>query len=79
MSDNEFRQPVSVDAAPEGSVCEWCGKPAEHAFTALGGKHHNTSGFYCQSCGKEFIRVVASSLSRETIVIDWEEPVVPLD
>jgi transposase-like protein len=63
--ENEFRQPLSIDEAPEGSVCEWCGKPAEHQFTALGGKLHNESGFLCRTCGDEFVRAVASSLCRE--------------
>jgi hypothetical protein len=35
--ENEFRQPVSIDFAPAGSVCEWCGKPAVQALTVLGG------------------------------------------
>ena len=63
--ENEFRQPLSIDEAPEGSVCEWCGKPAEHQFTALGGKFHNESGPLCRTCGDEFVRAVASSLCRE--------------
>ena len=78
MSDNDFRQPISVDFAPQGSLCEWCGKPAVHQLTALGGKHHNEGGFFCRSCGEEFARTVASSLSRMA-VMDWEQPTVPLD
>ena len=63
--ENEFRQPLSIDAAPEGSVCEWCGKPAEHELTELGGKYHNESGLFCRICGEAFVRAVASSLTRE--------------
>jgi hypothetical protein len=61
---NEFRQPVSIDFAPAGSVCEWCGKPAAQAVTVLGGRGHNDSGYLCSGCGKEFIRTVASDLFR---------------
>ena len=63
--ENEFRQPVSIDFAPAGSVCEWCGKPAAQALTVLGGRGHNDSGYFCSVCGREFIRVVASDLRRE--------------
>jgi hypothetical protein len=63
--ENEFRQPLSIDAAPQGSICEWCGKPAEHQLTALGGKFHNESGLLCSTCGEAFVRAVASSLLRE--------------
>ncbi len=63
--ENEFRQPLSIEDAPQGSVCEWCGKPAEHQLTVLGGKFHNESGLFCRTCGEEFVRAVASSLRRE--------------
>jgi hypothetical protein len=63
--ENEFRQPVSIDFAPAGSVCEWCGKPAMHALTVVGGIDQNDSGYFCGSCSKEFIRAVASDLLRE--------------
>jgi hypothetical protein len=53
--DNEFRQPVSIDFAPAGSVCEWCGKPAAQALIVLGGRSHNDGGYFCSVCGKEFI------------------------
>jgi hypothetical protein len=62
---NEFRQAVSIDFAPTGSVCEWCGKPAVQALTILGGRGHNDSGYFCSVCGKEFICMVASDLRRE--------------
>jgi hypothetical protein len=63
--ENEFRRPVSIDFAPAGSVCEWCGKPAAQALTILGGKSHNEGGYFCSACVKEFIRLVASDLRRE--------------
>lgn len=65
MIDNEFRQPVSVDFTSKGSVCEWCGKPAIEQLTAIGGKLHNKGGFFCRTCGDEFIHTVAESLTRE--------------
>lgn len=73
MSENEFRRPVSVDFAPAGSVCEWCGQPAVVQLTAIGGKTHNEGGFFCRTCGDEFIQAVAESLRREISVVDTEE------
>jgi hypothetical protein len=64
-NDFEFRQPLSIDDAPAGSVCEWCGKPAIHQLIALGGVHHNESGFFCYQCSEAFVRAIASSLRRE--------------
>jgi hypothetical protein len=61
----EFRQPLSIDVAPEGSVCEWCGKPAEHQFIVLGEIYQNESCLFCHTCGEAFVCAVASSLSRE--------------
>jgi len=61
MSNDEFRRPVSVDTAPRGSSCEWCGKPAEVQLTAIGGNSHNEGGLFCRSCGEDFSRVVANS------------------
>ncbi|GAC1378236.1 MAG: hypothetical protein NVSMB33_01940 [Ktedonobacteraceae bacterium] len=62
MSNNEFRRPFSVDFAPRGSVCEWCGKPAEQQLTAIGGNYHNESGLFCRPCGEKFsLAVVANS------------------
>ncbi|HEY4032563.1 MAG TPA: hypothetical protein VGL94_01190 [Ktedonobacteraceae bacterium] len=58
MSMNEFNRPVSTDSAPQGSICEWCGKPAEHQLTAIGGAHHNESGLFCHHCGEQFSQVV---------------------
>jgi len=63
--ENEFRQPLSMDEAPEGSVCEWCGKPAMHQFIVLGGKCSNESSLLCRTCGEAFVCAVASSLRRE--------------
>jgi hypothetical protein len=64
-NENEFRQPVSVDDAPAGSVCEWCGKPAVRQLIAQGGVHHNEGGFFCAGCSEAFMRLVAGSLSNE--------------
>jgi hypothetical protein len=61
----DFRQPVSIDAAPAGKTCEWCGKPAVHQLIAQGGMRHNEGGFFCRQCSVTFARAVASSLSRE--------------
>lgn len=61
MSYNEFRSPVSVDSAPRGSRCEWCGKPAEVQLTAIGGTAHNESGLFCRSCGEDFSRAVINA------------------
>jgi hypothetical protein len=58
MASNEFRRSVSVDFAPQGRTCEWCGKPAERQLTAIGGISHNQHGIFCRSCGDQFLRVV---------------------
>jgi hypothetical protein len=63
MSNNEFRRPVSVDSAPRGSQCEWCGKPAEQQLTAIGGSYHNDSGLFCRECGEKFAQAVANSVT----------------
>ena len=60
MSNDEFRKPVSVDSAPRGSFCEWCGKPAVVQLTAIGGNAHNEGGLFCLSCGEDFARAVAN-------------------
>lgn len=64
MFTDDFRQPVAIDNAPTGHLCEWCRKPAVYQLTELGGKHHNEEGFFCQACGEQFARTVADSLSR---------------
>jgi hypothetical protein len=66
MSKNEFRQPIAVDTAPRGSVCEWCGKPAEVQLTAIGGNAHNDSGIFCRSCGEDFKRAVINASTLKT-------------
>ena len=66
MSENEFRRSVSVDFAPRGSSCEWCGKPAERQLTAIGGTYHNKSGIFCHSCGERFRQAVMRSLRMAT-------------
>ena len=62
MTNNEFRRPVSVDFAPRGSACEWCGKPAERQLTAIGGSFHNESGVFCSPCGEKFSQAVINSV-----------------
>jgi hypothetical protein len=64
MFENEFRQPLTVDQAPAGSLCEWCGQAAVQQLSATGGKFHNDSGFFCRSCGEEYARTIADSLNR---------------
>ena len=64
MLDNEFGQSVSLDFAPEGSICEWCGKPAVEQLTVIGGIRHNEGGYFCHACGEEFIQTVADPKSR---------------
>ena len=69
--DLDFRQPVSLDAAPMFHCCERCGKPAVYQITAIGGLHHNQTGCFCQKCGESFVITVADSLDR---VITAEVP-----
>ena len=64
MLDNEFGQSVATDFAPEGSVCEWCGKPAVEQLTVIGGKRHNEGGYFCHVCGEKFIQTVDDPKSR---------------
>lgn len=64
MQKNEFRRPISVDFAPRGSRCAWCGKPAERQLTAIGGAYHNESGLFCRSCGEQFSQAVMNSLKQ---------------
>lgn len=63
--ENELRHPLTIDEAPEGSVCEWCGKPAKHRITQLDGTYNNESGLFCRLCGEAFVCAFASSLCRE--------------
>ena len=67
MLNGDFRNPVSIDDAPAGSHCEWCGKPAIYQLIATGGKFHNEEGRFCAKCGEEFVRTVADSLNRLNI------------
>lgn len=62
MTSNEFRRPVSVDFAPRGSRCEWCGELAEKQLTAIGGKYHNEGGLFCRDCGEKFTSFVANAI-----------------
>jgi hypothetical protein len=62
MFTNEFDRPFSVDFAPHGSRCEWCGALAESQITAIGGAMHNQGGCFCRSCGERFCALVANAL-----------------
>lgn len=64
MPSHAFCQPISVERAPLGRRCEWCNKPAAYHLTALGGIHHNQSGFFCLECGEEFTRAVSRPVSK---------------
>jgi hypothetical protein len=61
MHKNEFNHQITTDMVPSGKACEWCSKPAEKRFTAIGGAHHNKSGAFCHSCGEKFSLVVVNS------------------
>lgn len=67
MQLNEFHRPVSIDSAPRGSLCEWCGKPAEKQLTAIGGRYHNESGAFCRECGEQFEQTVLNSIAAMSI------------
>ncbi len=68
MHFNEFHRPISVDFAPRGSSCEWCGKPAERQLTAIGGAYHNESGVFCSPCGERFSQGVINAARASTYV-----------
>jgi len=74
MLDYAFRLPITIDSAPKGHLCEWCGKTAVHQLTVNGGINHNEEGFFCQACGEEFARANADLLSR---VITVDTPASP--
>jgi len=63
MPINEFRRPFSVDFAPRGSRCEWCGNPAERQLTAIGGSYHNEGGLFCRACGEQFAQTVINAVA----------------
>ncbi len=65
MSNNELMQAVSFDLAPYGSVCDWCGQPAEHQLTVLDGSFYNDSSCFCRLCGEELARALVYSLKAE--------------
>lgn len=60
----DFHQPVSLDGAPPGCLCEWYGKPAIYHFTVPEGIRQHERGAFCQTYGEQFARTVADSLSR---------------
>lgn len=60
---NEFCRPISSDFVPRGSICGWCGKPAERQLTAIGGSSHNGSGLFCLPCGEQFTQAIVNALN----------------
>jgi hypothetical protein len=64
MPGNELRQPLSLDSAPRGSVCEWCGQPAVLQITVANAIYDNEPEYFCRLCGQEFARDAADSLDR---------------
>ena len=61
MFTHEFNRPFSVDFAPQGGRCEWCGALAESQITAIGVAMHNQGGLFCSSCGEKFCALVANA------------------
>ena len=70
MSTNEFLRPISVDSAPRGSRCEWCGNPAEKQLTAIGGISHNEGGLFCRPCGEQFSLAIIANAARHVASVD---------
>jgi hypothetical protein len=68
MPINEFRRPFSVDFAPRGSRCEWCGNPAERQLTAIGGSYHNEGGLFCRPCGEQFAQTVINAVGAAPVM-----------
>jgi hypothetical protein len=64
MPGNEFRQPLCIDFAPRGNVCEWCGQPAVLQITIASEVYGDEPEFFCRLCGEEFARAVADSFDR---------------
>jgi hypothetical protein len=58
--NNEYNRYVSVDAAPENSVCEWCKKTAKCRCLVTGGPLHNQAGLFCRLCGEVYACYVES-------------------
>jgi hypothetical protein len=70
MSINEFLRPISVDSAPRGSRCEWCGNLAEQQLTAIGGISHNEGGLFCHPCGEKFSLAVIANAAQNAARVD---------
>ena len=68
MQFNEARRSIATDFVPRGSLCEWCGEPAERHLTAIGGAFHNEGGRFCRPCGEQFSQIVINSLRQNTPV-----------
>jgi len=80
MSNYAFCQPISVDRASEGHLCEWCNKIAVQQLTAIGGVHLNQAGWFCEECGDEFALAVTQSMRRnqKAITIALEPGMQPM-
>lgn len=65
MQNTAFTNCVSIDSVPDGKRCEGlnCRHLAEHHYTALGGKYHNSAGFFCSICGATFVHTVEDDAS----------------
>jgi hypothetical protein len=70
-----FYQRVSRDFVAQGRRCEWCGQPAVQQLTALGGPHHNQSGCFCLSCGKDFMHIVNKHIAYP-VVLDNKQHII---
>lgn len=71
MLNNVIRRPITVDIAPYGSICQWCINPACLQLTVQGDKDLSEGRYFCQSCGDEFVRNVADTLTREVTAEDY--------
>jgi hypothetical protein len=77
MVSNEFWRQISVDFAPQGSVCSCCGKPAERQITAIGGLFHNQRGLFCRSCGDQFSQHMHITRTPATTTESYEHTAQP--
>ena len=61
MAERGCHPAVSRDFSPEGSLCEWCHKPAVARLTAIGGPTHNARGLSCHPCSEAFAQAIAAA------------------
>lgn len=64
MLGNDYRQPLSIDSAPRGYVCEWCGQPAALQIAVGGAIYDDEPENFCRLCGEAFARAIADYLDR---------------